>query len=224
MTKTKEITILEKDYFDDLQRIKDTIRTNQAKAMVVVNSAMIMTYYEIGTIINQRKVWGSKYIENLANDLKEYGKGYSYEQLKRMSHLANEFSNEKIRSHPVTQIPWSTLITVILPKSKSHEEMLWYIEQTHKNRWSRSQVELQFKAKAYERYLINPDISIQDSEVSINTELNDLINKAENADLYNDYGLYMNLVDAIDSQAKKEATKHIISESQWNKLMRRYLL
>ena len=43
MTKTKEITIIEKEYFDDLQRIKDTIRTNQSKAMVVVNSAMIMT-------------------------------------------------------------------------------------------------------------------------------------------------------------------------------------
>ena len=113
--------------------------------MVVVNSAMIMTYYEIGRIINQRKVWGSKYIENLTNDLKEYGKGYSYEQLKRMSRLANEFSNEEIRSRPVTQIPWSTLITVILPKSKSHEEMLWYIEQTYKNRWSRSQVELFIK-------------------------------------------------------------------------------
>ena len=71
MIKTKEITILEKDYLEDLNKIKDTIKTNQAKAMVVVNSAMIMTYYEIGTIINQRKVWGSKYIENLANDLKE---------------------------------------------------------------------------------------------------------------------------------------------------------
>ena len=138
MSKTKEITILEKDYLEDLNKIKDTIRTNQAKAMVVVNSAMIMTYYEIGRIINQRKVWGSKYIENLTNDLKEYGKGYPYEQLKRMSRLANEFSNEEIRSRPVTQIPWSTLITVILPKSKSHEEMLWYIEQTYKNRWSRS--------------------------------------------------------------------------------------
>ena len=145
MSKTKEITILEKDYLEDLNKIKDTIRTNQAKAMVVVNSAMIMTYYEIGRIINQRKVWGSKYIENLTNDLKEYGKGYSYEQLKRMSRLANEFSNEEIRSRPVTQIPWSTLITVILPKSKSHEEMLWYIEQTYKNRWSRSQVELVIK-------------------------------------------------------------------------------
>ena len=42
--------------------------------MVVVNSAMIMTYYEIGTIINQRKAWGNKYIERLSNDLKEYGR------------------------------------------------------------------------------------------------------------------------------------------------------
>ena len=82
MITTTEITIIEKDYLTDLNKIKETIRTNQNKAMVVVNNAMIMTYYEIGTIINQRKVWGSKYIENLANDLKEYGKGYSYEQLK----------------------------------------------------------------------------------------------------------------------------------------------
>ena len=70
-------------------------------------------------------------------------------------------------------------------------------------------------------HFINNDVMI-DFELSPTS--NDLINKAENADLYNDYGLYMNLVDAIDSQAKKETTKHIISESQWNKLMRRYLL
>ena len=156
MIDTKGNIILEKEYFDDLNKIKETIRNNQNKAMVVVNSAMIKTYYEIGTIINQRKVWGNKYIENLANDLKEYGKGYSYEQLKRMSHLANEFSNEEIRSHPVTQIPWSTLITVIMSKSKSHAEMLWYIEQTYKNGWSRSMVLNQIAMKAYERSLINP--------------------------------------------------------------------
>ena len=33
-----------------------SIKQNQNKAMVVVNSAMILTYHEIGTIINQRKV------------------------------------------------------------------------------------------------------------------------------------------------------------------------
>ena len=43
MIKVKEITIIEKDYLTDLNKIKDTIRTNQNKAMVVVNSAMIMT-------------------------------------------------------------------------------------------------------------------------------------------------------------------------------------
>ena len=70
-------------------------------------------------------------------------------------------------------------------------------------------------------HFINNDVMI---DFELSPTLNDLINKAEKADLYNDYGLYMNLVDAIDSQAKKETTKHIISESQWNKLMRRYLL
>ena len=62
MIKEQDNEIFEKNYLKDLQEIKDAIRTNQNKAMVVVNSAMIMTYYEIGTIINKRKTWGSKYI------------------------------------------------------------------------------------------------------------------------------------------------------------------
>ena len=175
MIKTKEITIIEKDYLTDLNKIKDTIRTNQNKAMVVVNSAMIMTYYEIGRIINERKIWGNKYIERLSNDLKEYGKGYSIQNLYRMSLFSKEFSIEEFFSQPVREISWGTLSNIIIPRSSSHEEILWYINQTHKNRWSRSQVELQFKAKAYERYLINPDTSIQDREVSINTELNEIV-------------------------------------------------
>ena len=63
MTKTTNEIVM-KDYFNDLNRIKETIKLNQSKAMVYVNSQMIMTYYEIGTIINERKTWGSKYIKN----------------------------------------------------------------------------------------------------------------------------------------------------------------
>ena len=54
-----------------------------------------------------------------------YSKGYSYEQLKKMARFAREFSEEEIRLQAVTQIPWGTLINVILPKSNSHEEMLY---------------------------------------------------------------------------------------------------
>ena len=159
MIKEKNNEVFEKDYFKDLQEIKEAIRTNQNKTMVIVNSAMIMTYYEIGTIINKRKTWGSKYIKNLANDLKEYGKGYSYENLYRMSKVSEEFSNEEIMSHPVTQIPWSTLVTVIMAKSSTHEEMLWYINETYKNGWSRSMVLNQIAMASYERSLIEPTTS-----------------------------------------------------------------
>ena len=158
MIKEQENEVIEKDYFHDLQEIKEAIRTNQNKAMVVVNSAMIMTYYEIGTIINKRKTWGSKYIKNLANDLKEYGKGYSYDQLKRMAQFANEFSVQEIGAQPVPQIPWSSII-VIMQKSSSHEKMLWYINETYKNGWSRSMVLNQIAMKAYERSLIEPTTS-----------------------------------------------------------------
>ena len=170
MIKEQENEVIEKDYFKDLQKIKETIRTNQNKAMVIVNSAMIMTYYEIGTIINKRKTWGSKYIKNLANDLKEYGKGYSYDQLKRMAQFANEFTVQEIGAQPVPQIPWSTII-VIMQKSSSHEEMLWYINETYKNGWSRSLVLNQIALKAYDRSLIEPTTSNITKSDNLSNEL-----------------------------------------------------
>ena len=67
-----------------------------------------------------------------------------------------------------------------------------------------------------------------DNEIEIDFELSitmeDLINQAEEADILDDYGLYMNLADAIDSQGKKEASQHIITETEWRKLIRRYCL
>ncbi len=150
--------LIEKDYIFDLQKIKETIKNNQNKAMVIVNSQMIITYYQIGTIINQRKKWGNKYIERLSNDLKEYGKGFSYDQLKRMSQFAFAFTSEEIRAQPVPQIPWGSIIT-IMQKSKSHEEMLYYINATHKYGWSRSMVLNQIAMKSYERSLIEPNTS-----------------------------------------------------------------
>ena len=167
MIKEKEITIIEKDYLNDLKKIKDTIKTNQHKAMIVVNSAMIMTYYEIGTIINQRKVWGNKYIERLSTDLREYGSGYSTQNLYRMSQIANEYTKSELFSQPAREIPWYTLVE-ITHKSQTHKEMLWYINQTHKNGWSRSMVLNQFKLKAYERSLIEPETS---PVISSSTEL-----------------------------------------------------
>lgn len=68
---------------------------------------------------------------------------------------------------------------------------------------------------------INNDVKI---DFELSTTMLDLVNKAEDADLLGDYGLYMNIVDAIDSQGKKECTYHIITETEWRTLLRRYAL
>lgn len=149
---------LDKSYLIDLQKIKETITENRYKALVVVNSAMIITYHKIGTIINERKEWGNKYIKRLSEDLKKFGNGYSYAQLIRMSQLAKYFSADEISSPPANQIPWTT-INEIITKSSSKEEMLWYINTTYENKWSRRMVIEQFKAKAYERKLIEPQVT-----------------------------------------------------------------
>ena len=45
-----------------------------------MNRELIMLYYHIGTVINEHKTWGSKFIENLAADIRiafPNVKGYS---------------------------------------------------------------------------------------------------------------------------------------------------
>lgn len=67
-----------------------------------------------------------------------------------------------------------------------------------------------------------------DDSVDINFELSNpmkkLIKEAEIADYINDYGQYMNYAYAIDTRAKNETNKHILTEGQWNKLIKRYCL
>ena len=67
----------------------------------------------------------------MTNDLKEYGTSYSLKNLKYMSQFANEFTFDEISHHAGGQIPWRTIIEII-GKSKSHEEMIFYINETHK--------------------------------------------------------------------------------------------
>ena len=66
------------------------------------------------------------------------------------------------------------------------------------------------------------------NEIKIDFELShtmqDLVDKAEKADILEDYGLYMNLADAIDSQAKREVSRHLLTEREWRMLSRRYEL
>lgn len=75
--------------------------------------------------------------------------------------------------------------------------------------------------ETFQYHYINNDIRI---DFPLSKAMEDLIKKAEAVDIRDDYGLYMNLVDAIDSQAKKEVGYHILTPGQWRTLLRRYVL
>ena len=52
--------------------------------------------------------------------------------------------------------------------------------------------------------------------------LRNLMNDAEEADMANDWGTYLNLADAIDVWAKNYYADGQLSSKQWNLICRRY--
>ena len=158
MTKKELINgINEQEYLEELNIIDKRIEETYRQVYAYSNPKLIMLYYDIGVYINKHKTWGSEYVKRLSNDLK-HRKGMSYDSLKRMSQFANEFTLEEIREQVVPQIPWGTLIE-IMKKSKEHNEIMWYIQKTYENSWSRSSLIKQIKAKAYDRGKIEPIVS-----------------------------------------------------------------
>ena len=149
----REEKIIKNEYFNDLKKIKETIKSNQNKAMIVVNTSMIMNYYEIGMIINQRKSWGNKYLERLSIDLKEHGSGYSRSNLFYMQKIASLFTKDEIVQRCVGLIPWRSLITIIT-KCKEHDKIIWYVNETYNNKWTKTLLENKIKMKSYELRLI----------------------------------------------------------------------
>jgi len=79
----------------------------------------------------------TNYNQNLANDLKEYGKGYSYESLKRMGMIASEFSFEEIRSQAGTKIPWRTLVKILYKSNFKYDELFSQPRKKYMSRLAR---------------------------------------------------------------------------------------
>ena len=68
---------------------------------------------------------------------------------------------------------------------------------------------------------INNEIKI---DFELSNTMQDLVEQAEKADILEDYGLYMNLAYAIDARAKREVSRHLLTEREWRMLSRRYEL
>lgn len=149
------------EYLETVEQIKTEIQAAQYKAAVSVNQKMILLYHSIGEVINSHKVWGNRFIESLAKDIKlafPNAKGYSIRNLKYMAKFAATYPDRQFVQTVSAQIPWSHNLA-ILDKVKDSDQRIWYIKKTAENGWSHSVLIHQIESRLYERQAIAEKVS-----------------------------------------------------------------
>ena len=112
-----------------------------------------MLYYNIGCVINAHKSWGSKFVDNLAQDIKmefPQSTGYSVRNLKYMAKFARMFPDKEFVQAALAQITWYHNIA-LMDKVKDPDAYAWYAAQTVKNGWSRNVLVHQIESGLYQR-------------------------------------------------------------------------
>lgn len=153
--------INDNQYLSVIETIKAEIAESQYKAVLQVNKEMTLLYYNIGRIINDHKIWGNKFIDNLAKDIKlayPNSTGYSVRNLKYMAKFAAEFPDEEFVQEVLAQITWYHNIT-LMDKVRDSGKYVWYAKETIKNGWSRNVLLHQIESCLYERQAISNKIS-----------------------------------------------------------------
>ena len=156
----KENMKLEKhnrEYLKWLDNLKSRIRTTQIKAALSANAELIKLYWDIGKDIFEKqeiKGWGNSIVENLSKDLRaEFPdmKGFSRRNLFYMKKFYDFYKSgfEKVQQL-VAQIPWGHNI-LIVSKSKSLNEAIFYLNETLENNWSREILDMQISSDLYNR-------------------------------------------------------------------------
>ena len=106
-------------YVEWLTQLKADIRQTQTRAVLAVNSEMIMLYWRIGREIIERQTaqgWGKGIIPKLAADLRsEFPdvKGFSARNLGYMKALAEAWPSTGILQRVIAKLPWGQNIELL---------------------------------------------------------------------------------------------------------------
>ena len=148
------------EYIEWVNELKILISKTQIKASLSVNRELLLMYWNIGKSISEKIIkanWGESVVDELSKDLKkifEDQKGFSRSNLFSMKkwyefYSAGEIEIEKVQQL-VGQIPWGQNI-LIITKSKSVNEALFYVSKTIENNWSRAVLTHQIDSGLYNR-------------------------------------------------------------------------
>ena len=147
---------LDKLYIKILDKLKTAIKTAQIKAVLSVNSELVILYWNIGKIIlkqQKEQGWGTKVIDNLSKDLQNsfpQMQGLSVRNLKYMRKFSEVYPDFSIVQQVVAQLPWGHNIALI-DKIDTNEQRIWYANKIIENGWSRNTLIMQIESGLYNR-------------------------------------------------------------------------
>ena len=148
----------DEEVFSEIVRL---IAASREKAIQSVNTALIELYWEVGAMIS-RKIeaaeWGDGVVDQLAQFIARTEptlRGFTRRNLFRMRQFYEAYREDPIVSPLVTQLPWSHHL-IIWGQSKRPEEREFYLRLAIRERWSKRELERQFKAALFERAVLSP--------------------------------------------------------------------
>jgi len=145
----------DKLYFELLDSIKKELNNARNKAVTSANEHMISAYYNIGKRLVEKDTWGTKFLENLANDLKlsfPDVKGLSLTNLRYMKKFANTYGELEILQQAVGKLSWRANLK-LLDKLKSNDERFWYANKALENNWSSVVLDHQIGTRLIDRQI-----------------------------------------------------------------------
>ena len=144
------------------QEIKELLYSAKNRVYQTINTTMTQTYFQIGKRIVEeeqggetRAEYGSALLKNLSSELiKEFGKGYSEQNLKNMRQFYLIYQKRQTVSSEF-KLSWSHYI--FLTRIENIDERNFYEIESIENSWSLRELKRQFDSGLFERLKLSSD-------------------------------------------------------------------
>ena len=148
---------IDKTYNDIIKAIKQDINKTQLDIMINANISLVSLYYRIGKVLYENSIWGNKFLDKLAFELKNTypnQKGFSVRNLKYMKTFYSEYYDDSEFVHRGAQLPWKHNISLI-ERVKDKSIRKWYMKRCIEEGWSKSILLYQIDTNLYRRQFKN---------------------------------------------------------------------
>ena len=145
----------------DFEEIAALITAARQRAVQAVNTSLIDLYWQVGQTISrkiQKAQWGDGVVAQLASHLARTQpglRGFTRPNLFRMRQFYEAYRSDEKVSPLARQLPWTHNL-IILNQSQRPEEREFYLRQAIREKWSKRELERQFKTALFERTVLSP--------------------------------------------------------------------